>query len=183
MEINKSIVESHNFAKFLEDEENNVIYLKSLSEPSEENANELNEAYKVFEKQLMIRAYLKKAIQFEAKRFDKKIRSKEKLNISIDKQLEEGVTLGDFLMDEGTIRTYEEMWDTKLEELFVDRKLYQAIINLTHKQRKALYLLYLEGLSEKEAASQLNVTQQAISKVHRAAINKLKAVMKSDRGA
>lgn len=177
MKINKNILESEKFIRFLEDERNNIIYLKYVYEPNKKNAIELNEAYKIFERQLMARSYLKKAFHFEAQKFDQKIRDKEKQNISIDKTTEDGTELGEFLIDEKSSRIYEQMMDVNLEELFEDIRLYQAIVNLTRKQRKILYLLYIKDLSEKEIAKQLSVTQQAISKVHKAAINKLKEVM------
>lgn len=81
------------------------------------------------------------------------------------------------LIDAESERIYDELWNTKLEETFEDIKLYQAVINLTSKQRKILYLLYIRELSEKEIARHMSVTQQAVSKVHRKAINKLKEVM------
>jgi RNA polymerase sigma factor (sigma-70 family) len=179
LKINKNIVESQNFIRFLENEKNNIIYLNYLKEPNKKNALELNEAYKKFERQLMVRAYLRKAIQYEAKRFDKKLRGIEKKNTSMDKPHEEGATLGDFLIDEKSVATYEEMWDSTLEDMFADIRLYKAIVNLTRKQRKILYLLYIQELSEKEVAKQLGVTQQAVSKVHRAALSKLKEVISS----
>ncbi|XWN51961.1 hypothetical protein L0P96_12425 [Anoxybacillus flavithermus] len=149
MKINKNVIESQNFIRFLENEKNNIIYLKYVCEPSEKNAIELNEAYKKFERQLMVRAYLKKAIYYEAKRFDQKVRSKEQINISIDKNLDDGTTLRDFLIDEKNIRTYEEMWDTKLEEIFENIRLHHAINNLTCKQKKNLISVVYKGIKRK----------------------------------
>lgn len=177
MEINKKVLESQNFIKFLEDERNNILYLKYLYDPSKKNVIELNEAYKKYERQLMVRGYIKKAIYHEAKKYDESLRNKEKQQISLDQTFDDGATLGDFLIDEKSTRTYEEMWDSRLEEIFENIKLYEMIINLTRKQRNVLYLLYIKELNEKEASRQLNVTQQAVSKVHRTAINKLKGVV------
>ena len=85
MEINKKIIESHVFSRFLEEEGNIVIYFKYLREPSKKNAIELNETYKKFERQMIVRGYLKKTIEYEARRFDKKIRNAEKETVSLDK--------------------------------------------------------------------------------------------------
>lgn len=175
MEINANVVESKRFVRFLEDERNNIAYLKYMYEPSEKNAMELNEAYKKFERQLMARAYLKKAIYYESKKFDETLRNNERQKISIDKHDE--ATLGNLLIDKKSEEIHDEIWDSTLEEIFTDIKLHQAIINLTLKQRNVLYLLYIMELNEKEVAGQMNVTQQAISKTHRTAINKLKKVI------
>ncbi|WP_107936510.1 sigma-70 family RNA polymerase sigma factor (plasmid) [Ureibacillus chungkukjangi] len=177
MKIDKNVVNNHNYIRFLKNEKNNFLYLKYLYEPNVRNAVELNEAYKKYERQLIVRSYLKKAINFEAKKFDQKIRNNEKQNTPIDQTEEDGKKLIDMLIDAESERIYDELWNTKLEETFEDIKLYQAVINLTSKQRKILYLLYIRELSEKEIARHMSVTQQAVSKVHRKAINKLKEVM------
>lgn len=179
MEINKEILKSERFTKFSEDKNNYIIYSKFLTEKNEENAHELNEAYKNFERNLMVRAYLRKAIQFEARRFDKKIRNKEKQTISIEKVVnEDGITISELLVDEQNRLTYEEILNKDLNQIFMDEKLNRVVINLTPKQRKVLYMIYFLELSEKEIGKEMKVTQQSISKIHRAAIKKLRESMK-----
>lgn len=136
MKSNEEILKSQKFISFLEDKKNKIIYLNYLHEPSRDNSIKLNEAYKSFERQLMVRAYLKKAIYYEARKFDQKVRNKEKQKITMDRPLEDGTTLGDFLVDEDSSLIYEKIWNVKLEEIFEDINLYKAINNLTSKQKK-----------------------------------------------
>ncbi|MGA4519670.1 sigma factor-like helix-turn-helix DNA-binding protein [Solibacillus silvestris] len=175
MKIDEEVLKSKRFEVFLEGEDNNKIYLKYLSEKNEENANELNETYKNFERKLIVSSYLRKAIQYEAKRFDKKIRSKEKLIISMDKVVhEDGSTISELLVDEKSSFTYEEIMNKDLNQIFMDEKLNRVVMDLTLKQRKVLYMIYFLELSEKEIGKEMKVTQQSISKIHRAAIKKLR---------
>lgn len=135
----------------------------------------MNETYKNFEKKLIVRAYLRKIIQFEAKRFDQKIRNREKQTSSIDKVIDEdGNTISELLVDERTNSAYEKIWNKDLNQIFLDEKLNRVVMNLTVKQRKVLYMVYVLELGEKEIGKQMNVTQQAVSKIHRAAIKKLR---------
>ncbi|MCM3389987.1 hypothetical protein M3649_17855 [Ureibacillus chungkukjangi] len=60
MKIDKNVVNNHNYIRFLKNEKNNFLYLKYLYEPNVRNAVELNEAYKKYERQLIVRSYLKK---------------------------------------------------------------------------------------------------------------------------
>ena len=173
MKIDKEILKSKRFKIFLEDEDNNKIHLKYLNEKNEENANELNETYKNFERKLIVRAYLRKIIHFEAKQFDRKIRSKDKQTLSLDKIVnEDGNTISELLIDEKSKFIYEEIMNKDLDQIFMDEKLNQVVMDLTLKQRKVLYMIYFLELSEKEIGKEMKVTQQAISKIHRAAIKK-----------
>ena len=175
MEINKKIIESHVFSRFLEEEGNIVIYFKYLREPSKKNAIELNETYKKFERQMIVRGYLKKTIEYEARRFDKKIRNAEKETVSLDKVVDgTEITISELLIDEESSLAYEVIFNRDLNEFFEDVSLIKCIASLTEKQKKVVYMLYVMELSEKEVAKQMNVTQQAISKVHRAAIKKIR---------
>lgn len=175
MKIDEEVLKSKRFEVFLEGEDNKKIYLKYLSEKNEKNANELNKTYKNFERKLIVSSYLRKAIQYEAKRFDKKIRSKEKQTISMDKVVnEDGSTISELLVDEKSRFTYEEIMNKDLNQIFMDEKLNRVVMDLTPKQRKVLYMIYFLELSEKEIGKEMKVTQQSISKIHRAAIKKLR---------
>ncbi|RHW35788.1 sigma-70 family RNA polymerase sigma factor [Lysinibacillus yapensis] len=178
MNMDEKILNSKKFEKFLEGEKNKLLYLNYRLMPNEENAMKLDEAYKKFERQLIARSYLRKVIAFEARKFDAKIRAKEKKNISLHATIEDGSTLEGVLVDEKSCHIYERVLDSNLEEIFEDRKLSKAVAKLTIKQKNILSQIYLWELSEKEIANNLKLTQQAVSKVHRTALKRLREVMK-----
>lgn len=174
--ISKKLLESNTFIAFLKDGLNRELYIRYLNDGNEENAKKLDAAYKKFEQIVIIGAYLKKVIYYEAKRFDRKIREFEKMNRSIDENIGEGGTLKDTLMDENNVINLNEI-ENSLEEIFENKKLYEAIVNLTKKQRHVIFLLYIKKISEKEVAVSRGVTQQAISKTHRSCIKKLREMV------
>lgn len=179
MEIAKKITESRIFIIFLEDEKNNVIYSRYLNEPNQKNATELNETYKKFERQMIVRGYLKKTIEYEARRFDKKIRSAEKEKTSLDKVVYgTEIAISELLIDGKSTTAYETIYHEDLSQIFEDVRLAEGVANLTEKQREVLYMIYILELSEKEIAKRMNVTQQAISKVRKAAIKKMRETIK-----
>jgi len=52
-------------------------------------------------------------------------------------------------------------------------ELYQALSNLPESQRQTLVLLFFEGTSEVNAAQKLGTTQQTVSRLKRAALNRM----------
>lgn len=176
--INEKILQSKKFARFLEDGRNASIYSTYRMAPTDENAMRLNEAYKKFERRLIAKSYLRKVIIFEAKKYDARIRAAEEKHASMYSINEEGVEIEMFFINEKSSLEYEKLWDCSLEEIFEDCRLHRAISKLTSKQKRILSQIYLSELSEKEIADKLNLSQQAVSKVHRTALKRLKEVVK-----
>ena len=46
-----------------------------------------------------------------------------------------------------------------------NRQLYNTVVSLTDKQRFILFMLVVDGYSENEVASKLNISQQRVNKV------------------
>lgn len=55
-----------------------------------------------------------------------------------------------------------------------NKQLYNTVISLTDKQRCILFMLVLDGYSESEVASELNISQQRVNKVKNKVLAKLK---------
>lgn len=60
------------------------------------------------------------------------------------------------------------------ENAFSDEKYYKAMKDIPRQQKKALYLLAVEGLSIKQVAKMLNVTQEKVIELKDLAIEKFK---------
>lgn len=169
--INKDVVESERFQKKLqEDEYFKRVYLEYSTNPTEINKNRLNDMYKRYEKQLMALAYLRKMIFFEAKKFDANIRKVNKSRTSIDSLLAEDFVL----IDERAEDSLNIVFESELKEIFSDEKLYREILLMTDKQKEVLRGVYVSELTEAVLAQRLGVSQQAVSKTHRAIIKKLR---------
>ena len=61
--------------------------------------------------------------------------------------------------------------------MITEKKMYEAIQQLTDREQRILCYLYIYEMTEKEISSQLQVTQQAISKTKRLAIKKLQTYL------
>ena len=64
-----------------------------------------------------------------------------------------------------------------IERADMKTQLAMAVDQLTEKQRRLVYLLYVEGLSVTEAAQLEQVSHQVISRRHATALKKLKEIL------
>ena len=62
-----------------------------------------------------------------------------------------------------------------MEEI-CDKQLYDAIVSLTSRQKSILFMIVVDGYSEIEVASELNISQQRVNKVK----NKALAVLRKN---
>ncbi|WP_228027595.1 sigma factor-like helix-turn-helix DNA-binding protein [Bacillus fonticola] len=68
----------------------------------------------------------------------------------------------------------------QIEGYLEDPILLRAILTLTPKQKEVVNFAYLKGLSDTEIATVLNKTQQAVSKVHKKALEKMGAFLREN---
>ena len=170
--LNTDVVNSNVFKRFLEIEENKKLYSSYLEEPTNENANLLDEQFKYFEKQIVRIAYIKKVIFYESKRFDSKLREHKKK--FMDTPTVESASIIDAIQDEKSFSHFERIFENDLESLLSDDMLIMSIRRLNSKQKQVLYYRYVLDLTEKEIANMYNVSQQAISKMLLRSINILR---------
>ena len=181
MKINQEVIYSHHFTNFLKNKENAHIYENYLEEKTINHTKQLNEAYKSYERDLIISSYLNKVISFEAKRFDKKLRTESKLICSLDEQIGEDITLVDTLVDEKSEEDFDNITlNNELDELFEELCWKQIFDSLTKRQKEILKMIYMLDLPEKEVARSLRITQQAVSKTHCRALKKIKELVHYD---
>lgn len=173
--LNSTVVNSNVFKRFLEIEENRKLYTLYLENPTNNNADILNERFKLFEKQIVRIAYIKKVIFYESKRFDSKVREhNRKYNLNLDAPIDENNSIVDTLQDENSFIHFERIFEDDLESLLSDELLIILLKRLNTKQKQILYYRYVLELTEKEIANIYNVSQQAISKTLHRSINILR---------
>ena len=163
--LNPAVINSNVFKRFLEIEENQKLYASYLAEPTNTNADILNERFKYFEKQIVRIAYIKKVIFYESKRFDSKLREHyKKYDLSLDATTVESASNESLVQDENAFIHFERIFENDLESLLSDELLITLLRRLNTKQKQVLYYRYVLDLTEKEIAKLYNVSQQAISK-------------------
>ena len=179
--LNTDVVNSNVFKRFLEIEENKKLYSSYLKEPTNENANLLNEQFKYFEKQIVRIAYIKKVIFYESKRFDSKLREhNKKFELKLDATTDENASILDVIQDENSFTHFERIFENDIESLMSDDMLIMSMRRLNSKQKQILYYRYVLDFTEKEIANMYNVSQQAISKTLLKSINILREGRESD---
>jgi RNA polymerase sigma factor (sigma-70 family) len=163
---------------FLCNKKNRNLLKKALCSPSEESVNELNQAFKKHYFNLRFTTFISNTIHFNSINYDKKERKHRAIyQLSLDTPVfeERSVSVIDVLPDEkNTFFKILEEKSQKIEDIITDEKLYEAVLTLTSNQRLILKLAYIDGLRDTEIARILNKTQQAVSKSHRKALEKLR---------
>lgn len=93
--------------------------------------------------------------------------------VSIDENHSSGFSFGDFLCDSSA-----QMPDMMLEKNELLERLTCAITELNEKQRHIILLYYQQGLTMKQIAQTMNITEPRVSQIHASAIFILSAKLK-----
>ncbi|WP_051530085.1 sigma-70 family RNA polymerase sigma factor [Anoxybacteroides tepidamans] len=78
------------------------------------------------------------------------------------------------LVDESTeIQVEDILRSDNIEDHITNPVLYEAVQSLTEKQKEVISLAYVKGLKDTEIGVLLNKSQQAVSKIHKAALRRI----------
>lgn len=179
-QLNEDIIKSLIFNSFITIKENKELYLAYLNDQSLSNKDKLDEAFTSHTKQILAIAYLKKLIYYESRRFDKKRREFEnKQPVILNAPIEEDITMMDTIADENSEPHFQlALRASTIEGVIRDNLLIDAIRRLTDRQREILYYRYVLNWNDTMIAKKYNVSQQAISKSHKKALQKMREVLK-----
>lgn len=162
---------------FLTDEKINKLYLSYVAHPSQHKKDMIEKLFQIHVRKIQLLTYFSKTLHFEAQKFDKKIRHLSQTNpLILDRNVNnrEGISL-DFIEESQFLYEYNSLVNSyDLEFIFEDKHLYKIISELSTKQKKILYLLYVDGLTEIEIAQRLNITKQAVNKTKHQTLKKIK---------
>lgn len=176
LEINTKHLNNRIFTSFLEDVHNQFLLVLSLF--SYKNYPfVLDDHFRQHFFEYRFISYLTTYFYFESVQYDKKIRKRSEKEIAtLDSPIEEGITLKD------TIAAKEEANSNKesFKDLLTNNLLLESFKNLSSQQQAILNYYYVEGYKEIEISKMLDVSQQAVSKAKKKAIEKLKKLMKGD---
>ncbi|MGE6377991.1 sigma-70 family RNA polymerase sigma factor [Peribacillus muralis] len=174
---NKAFLENKIVCSFLESKENQDLLKNAVCNPSKENEDELDKAFKRFYFNIRFTSYISTALYFNAINFDKrdrKIRNRHPLTVDCSVGDEDGGTFKDMIVDqESEIKIEDFLRSGNILDYLEDPLLCEAVENLTDKQREILDLAYVKGISDTEIGLLLNKSQQAVSKTHKKAIQNI----------
>lgn len=165
--------------KFIdESEENKALYKKAIIKHNKKAYSILNKRFSDHMFKVNATSYLHKSIVLNAREFKKRqlrLYKREELTLNtIDSDFsEERIdTISDKTVD--FIEEIIESKDIDFTEIFPGEDLISSINNLTDNQREILSLKYVKELEEKEIATRLDISIQAVNKTKKAALDKIK---------
>ncbi|MFJ7734497.1 sigma factor-like helix-turn-helix DNA-binding protein [Lysinibacillus sp. NPDC097231] len=178
-QLNESIINSPIFESFIVTKENEALYKSYVNEPSLANKEKLEKAFATHTKQLLAISYLKKLIYFESRRFDKKRKEFERIQpVILNAPTEENITLIDMIADKNSDIYFQIRLEANIEEVITDSLLFDAVRKLSKRQKEVLYYRYVLNWNDPMIAKKSKVSQQAITKSHKKALQKLKEALK-----
>lgn len=154
---------------FLQDKQNLELLLDTLNNPSRENKKRLDSSFKNFFFEIRFTSYISSLIHFSAIDFDKRKRREKQRMLLV----EDGTLVESFSINHENL----ESQSTLLEDIVTNERLFSIIKSLTEKEKNVLIQRYIFDFTDTQIAEKLSVSQQAVSKMRKRALNKLKKLI------
>ncbi|MCM3598157.1 sigma-70 family RNA polymerase sigma factor [Metabacillus idriensis] len=164
---------------FLSNENYYQIFISAICFPSQENINRLDNSFQIFFTEIRLIYYISKHLSYFARHYNSKISKNSNFFLLIlDQPFKNNdsneVTYKD-LIDESCDVVLESITaKNRLLDYFQSPILYGAFNQLTNRQINILEFYYINGYTHTEIATILDISQQAVSKTLRRALQKLK---------
>ncbi|MBU5355088.1 sigma-70 family RNA polymerase sigma factor [Paenibacillus barcinonensis] len=152
---------------FMDDDKRKQLVINYINNPTSTNMVKLDECFRIFYLEKRFTSYILSLIRFASIDFDRKERKISKRSLLILDDQENSHFLEDHLFN-------NEEKVVHLEELFSDPILFEAIQQLTKKEKEVLVKAYIMELSDTQIAQQNNVSQQSVSKLRTKALKKIR---------
>ncbi|MCL6587906.1 MAG: sigma-70 family RNA polymerase sigma factor [Anoxybacillus sp.] len=177
-EENKDFLENPVVKSFLMEEKNQKLLVEVICDPTEENQKLLDNEFKKFYFDIRFTSYISMVLYFNAINFDKRYRKMLKRHpLTVDQPIKNDTSNTSFnamLVDvETEIQVEDILRSDNIEDYITNPVLYEAIQSLTEKQKEVISLAYVKGLTDTEISKVLNKSQQAVSKIHKAALKSI----------
>ncbi|MGE7983691.1 sigma factor-like helix-turn-helix DNA-binding protein [Solibacillus sp. NPDC093137] len=176
---NSEFLKNNLVVSFLNTSQNKEVYLETISNPTPENMKKLDILFKDFYFNIRFVSHISTTLKFNSINYDKRAkliqaRFLTTLDAAINPLEGEPTTFGDLVADEKAETFFERaISNGSLEHQITSPLLNDAYKSLTTKQKEIINLAYVEGLNDTEIGLILNKTQQAVSKAHKKALEKL----------
>lgn len=163
-----NIIENKVIQSFLQVPENKELYKQVIELNDENSLKELNKMFKDFFLEIRLLKYISTIIHNSVIEMDIRYRKKEQILVPYNEQLHDK-------------ETFEIVNDSReLNEFLEDGKMIGCLNVLTEKEKNILSLIYMKELKEGEIAMSLNISQQAVSKTKRRALQKIREMVRKD---
>lgn len=170
--MKEQIIKNPLLVNFLNQDNNAFLFEKYKESNSPELEYILNQNFYQFYYKIRVLSYFSKIIDFEAKRYDKKLRDhNKKFSLLLDKPSDDNNR-------EGSNKWKQDNSTSGPLPLTIEDIFSIDIMNeLTHKQKKILTMVYMRDLKDTEIAKLLGVSQQSITKTKKTALDKLRRLI------
>ncbi|WP_252312615.1 sigma-70 family RNA polymerase sigma factor [Sinobaca sp. H24] len=164
---------------FLQENPHRQLLAEYACHSSSEAKEALDRAFHSFLSSIRLLQYVSKTIRWEAVQFDKKQRRYTDKHVYHDggNDYEESFLSHTAVKEDLSLEAQVAEREVHLEKKIENKELYEGLSFLTPRQIEVLQLLYDKGLTTKEAAACLHITQQGVSKINRQALTKLKSCL------
>lgn len=158
---------------FLEDTDNRELFENYQRKNSDAIKLVLDERFKSFYQRYRLLSYFIKVLHFESKHFDKKLRLHNKrYQLASAKTEEAELIFEQHFNIKPDLEYHSPSLDFK--EHLTNEDLFNSFNLLTEKQKNIITLSYLHLMTDTEIAKSLGVTQQAVYKIRKSALKKLR---------
>lgn len=161
--------------EFLKCPSNKKLFEEFNSTNSDETKIQIDSNFKKYYQNYRIISYAIKVLQFESKDFDKKMRiyrNRNQLTLATKADLSP-------IYNEKSFSDSNCFSEDIVDHISRD-DLFNCVIKLTDRQLKILSLVYVKQMTDKEIASYLGITQQAVSKTRRNVIKTIRKEIAHD---
>jgi len=181
MEENKEFMENTIVQGFLREKDHFKLFAEAVCNPSKENKDNLDEAFRKYYFTIRFTSYISSSIHFSALNFHKKQRLyASRFPLLLDAETEGTIAHKDRIEDLGAnLETYAEREGIResISEYIADPLLYDAIQSLSDSQKTVLYFAYIKKLNDTEIAEVIQKSQQYVSKSHQNALKRIYSYM------
>ncbi|WP_273831756.1 sigma-70 family RNA polymerase sigma factor [Guptibacillus sedimenti] len=162
------------FQSFIQEEAHWTSFMEAYESRDREALNRLNSLFHKYYTEIRFIAYVTKLIRYTAINFDRKRRLG---HLRFPLTLDQPVGASDVAWID-LIESPTSDGEPAFEESIQQKSLYLAFSRLTSKQKEVLDLFYRFELSDTEIARTAGISQQAVSRRRKRALEKLRAVGK-----
>lgn len=183
---NKLFLENKAVKSFLEVERNKKLFFHVISYPTPENKRILDEEFRKHFFTIRFTAFISSLIYYNAINYDKRHRMlSNRYQLTLDKPIgvnHEKQSFKDLLKDSYSQIQIDNILESSDIKDYLSEELYvKAIDQLTKKQKEVINLAYVKGYSDTEIGTLLGKSQQAISKLHKKALEKMHKFIQENR--
>jgi len=174
---------NHVVQRFLSEESNYQLFIKAMSFLTEESWEELDQSFRQFYTEIRFINYISKVLWRYGRDYQiKNQNSRARYLFILDQPIK--------INGQPTIITYKDQLaehnDNSIpeKESLLDQvenvQLKEALKQLTVKQLKVLDSYYVHNMNQEEIANYLGVSQQAVSKIMKTSLDKLRSQFKKE---